>query len=169
MAHLGHLAVHIDDVCVALLGIARETAGLVYVVAGALALFVSHGVGIHHLAIDFYGSVILGNDDAVTFAQFNVFVTARIGKCFVQFDTYIVGAADVEFLQVGSGCVDLAQCGGIVAGSNFFQTVVLCFFALLSQNFLHAETFCFIDAAFQSGSFHVGQIINTACGLNKIA
>lgn len=76
VAYLGNLAVHVDDVCLALVGITGKTTCLVDVARDALALLVGYGVGVHHGSIDLHSAVVLWHYQAIALTQYHVGVAA---------------------------------------------------------------------------------------------
>ena len=100
MTDFCHCSVHIDDVSLLFLGLARETAGLVDVVAHRLALHIAHRVRIKHFTVDFHRGFKLRNENSVALAQHDVFRAARVGNGFVEFDTDGIGVADLVFFQL---------------------------------------------------------------------
>ena len=67
IADLGNSTVHVDDVGHVLLGIAVVTTSLLDIVLGILSLREGYRVGVHHLTVDLYRTIIGGDEDAVTF------------------------------------------------------------------------------------------------------
>ena len=75
-----YLAIHVDDVSLALLGFVRESASLIDIVASALALDITYSVGIHHLAVHFHRGFILGHHQSVALTQDDVVTAAGVGE-----------------------------------------------------------------------------------------
>ena len=78
MPDFRHLAIHIYNIGVALFRSVTPTTCLVNIISRTFSLFISDGIRIHHITRDFHSPVIFWYDDAVAFAQHNVFITTRM-------------------------------------------------------------------------------------------
>ena len=82
MPHLSYLAIHIDNISLALVGIRCKSTRFIDVAGNTLPLFIGYRIGVHHRTIDFHGSIVLWNNQPVTLSQNHICITARMLERF---------------------------------------------------------------------------------------
>ena len=171
MPHLSYLAIHIDNISLALVGIRCKSTRFIDVAGNTLALFIGYRIGVHHRTIDFHGSIILWNNQPVTLTQNHICITARMLERFGEIDAYRIFFWNTKLQQVSILCLfcSLGNGTGIITASSQLQKIFLLLFSLHFQNSLHACFFSFICLTHQAGALDICLVCASSSLLEEIA
>ena len=171
MPHLSYLAIHIDNISLALVGISGKSARFIYVAGNTLALFIGHRIGVHYRAIDFHGSIVLWNNQPVTLSQNHICITAGMLQRFSKIDAYRIFFRNTELQQISILRIfcSLGNGTGIITACSQLQKIFLLLFSLHFQNSLHACFFSFICLTHQAGALDICLLCASSSLLEEIA